>query len=78
MPGAGWTYGAVRSGGPVGGFPWCDRGGGTDARSAVARDLPAMTDQLLDDVVATSDEGRRAQALRRLKKRRDFGTHVSA
>ena len=39
---------------------------------------PAVTDQLLDDVVATSDEGRRAQALRRLKKRRDFGTHVSA
>ena len=37
---------------------------------------PAMTE--LDDVVATSDEGRRAQALRRLKKRRDFGTHVFA
>jgi 2TM domain len=35
-----------------------------------------MTDTALDDVVATSDEGRREQALRRLKKRRDFHTHL--
>ena len=40
--------------------------------------LPAMGDQQPDEVEATSDEGRPAQALRRLKKRRDFGTHVSA
>ena len=38
--------------------------------------LSAMTDTKLDDVVATSARGRREQALRTLKKRRDFHTHV--
>jgi fatty acid desaturase len=35
-----------------------------------------MTDEKLDVVLATSEERRREQALRRLKKRRDFRTHL--
>jgi hypothetical protein len=35
-----------------------------------------MTETQLDEVVATSDEGRREQALQRVKKRRDFHTHL--
>jgi hypothetical protein len=35
-----------------------------------------MTETQLDEIVATSEEGRREQALQRLKKRRDFHTHL--
>ena len=37
-----------------------------------------MTDLPIDDVVATSEEGLREQALQRVKKRREFHTHLFA
>ena len=37
-----------------------------------------MTDLPIDDVVATSQEGLREQALQRVKKRREFHTHLFA
>jgi len=37
-----------------------------------------MPETQLDEVVAASDEGLRDQALRRVKKRRDFHTHLFA
>ena len=43
-----------------------------------SRDPWPMTDAQLDEIVARSEEGRREQALRRLKKRRDFHTHLFA
>ena len=37
-----------------------------------------MTDPPIDDLVATSQEGLREQALQRVKKRREFHTHLFA
>ena len=50
----------------------------TDDGGSAECDAPRMTDLPIDDVVATSEEGLREQALQRVKKRREFHTHLFA
>jgi 2TM domain len=48
----------------------------TDGVRSPGREALAMADTEIDDFVATTDEGLREQAKRRIKKRRDLHTHV--
>jgi 2TM domain len=47
-----------------------------DGFTGPARDALVMADTDIDDFIATTDEGLREQAMRRVKKRRDLHTHA--